>query len=936
VTDTVWGTFFWEDPVTHLPVLREALAAGAELHWFLLQDNPTTQAWVASHSGWLTPGALIASALTLPPATFAQFVADVNPPVTPTHEIGTTGPAGTNTMTIVADGEEPVLVLVIPSYPVIGPVTEFPTKIEWTKINFWTYEMEKVPQVRWAGEKIVLQKYFGPGFYNHLVRFSLENQSPGALEGLNGTSLGNLNNSAQTVWDVVDNEGYADVMLVSEAPGEVDVDLALYDQTLPGGIRLKPGTNDPEGPVLNQHGFVVFYLKLEDITLGNVVGKRATHNSGLWTPPNPWDSSLDVTQAILNVSQDDLLRARVRGWFVGDNLSARPARTVDADPTVDTGDPLGGTIPDGNPANDADMVLPAGRWILPDDWPRLAGPDWREQRIHWDIMDNPFDSIKSASNDPGVTWTPPASAWGFTNGDNAGLGNYWKYNSLTGSTKVSLVAAYPVVGPFTPSTEVPTSFGYAAPIAPFIPDIAGIPLMKSVVPNGELEWWDAPMPPAKITFKILDATVNVAGLDVGNAGFFKDAWKADIYYVIVSGVKYYTNPFYWIMIPASPYIPAFVNNGGYDWNSWNLTSYGPYPFWKIVNRPVTATDPTEVPSTDSANHPTKVQVYSDNHGEAMVFLNGNWNLNPDLFTFKGLDIPFGSTVGSSTVVAMADYPYFRKHSKLVSGTVTKTWTWGGMVLGGSTDQMVLSVGNYSIANKTGFFPNESSTSNDKMVFIWATDRDGKQAGVLGTQVDWSVAGGAKIPPVNAPGDGVNGVSSYNNVTKGIGLTNGFLNGTGGILTGSLDGTQGRSWMRAPNAAEKLLFNKFWGVGGSNPKLGADGQPANPDNFVVAAIDLLDATQATNNTVTEILTGPDFGTLAYFTTVNFALSHPLDDAPKFGDANVDGKVNMADITAIERIILGLSKGNINADANNNNKINMGDVVKTERTILGLLN
>jgi hypothetical protein len=57
---------------------------------------------------------------------------------------------------------------------------------------------------------------------------------------------------------------------------------------------------------------------------------------------------------------------------------------------------------------------------------------------------------------------------------------------------------------------------------------------------------------------------------------------------------------------------------------------------------------------------------------------------------------------------------------------------------------------------------------------------------------------------------------------------------------------------------------------------------------------------------------------------------------FGDANVDGKVTMADITSIERIILGLAKGNINADANANNKINMGDVVQTERTILRLPN
>jgi len=92
----------------------------------------------------------------------------------------------------------------------------------------------------------------------------------------------------------VDNEGFADVMLVSEAPGEVDIDLALYYQRLitgpPGGlptVELRQ-PNDPQGPILNQHGFVVFYLKLEDVKLSDV------RESGNFTmpvsdPANPWD-----------------------------------------------------------------------------------------------------------------------------------------------------------------------------------------------------------------------------------------------------------------------------------------------------------------------------------------------------------------------------------------------------------------------------------------------------------------------------------------------------------------------------------------------------------------------------------------------------------------------------------------------------------------------
>jgi hypothetical protein len=547
--------------------------------------------------------------------------------------------------------------------------------------------------------------------------------------------------------------------------------------------------------------------------------------------------------------------------------------------------------------------------------------------------------------------------------DNLGMGPYIRPYTSAGGT---LIAAANVIGPFRPGLEVATAPRYdalhnligaydpninttmantyddflnAAPSAPPYP----WPGVKSVVPNGVLDWWDAPMPPAKITFEITNVSVtSESGLQIGAAGFFKDAYKSDIYYVFSGATKVYTNPFYFQMIPAHRWIPAFVNNGGYDWDSWN-TAYGPYRFWKIINRVPNDLLPSTTRSgqiRDNANFPSKVQVYSDNHGEAMVWLNGNYNLNPALLTFKGVEPALGSTVGVTTVVAIADYPYFRKHAQIISSPVTKTWTWGGMVLGptNSPDTMILAVGDYTVDVTTP----TNGFSNDLMVFVWATDRDEKQAGVLGTMVDWSIGpttSGVKILPLTTPqgaADPTNilGVSNYNATMKGIDITNGFLAGTGGVLTGSLDGTQGRSFMRVPTTFEKDLFNKFWGAGGTNPLVDSLGNPLNPNNFVVAAIDLVDATKSQTVTVTEILQSPDFGTLLYYTTVTFGASYPLDDDIIPGDANGDGKVNMADVTAIERIILGLSSATVQADANGNSKINMGDVVKTERIILGI--
>jgi hypothetical protein len=54
----------------------------------------------------------------------------------------------------------------------------------------------------------------------------------------------------------------------------------------------------------------------------------------------------------------------------------------------------------------------------------------------------------------------------------------------------------------------------------------------------------------------------------------------------------------------------------------------------------------------------------------------------------------------------------------------------------------------------------------------------------------------------------------------------------------------------------------------------------------------------------------------------------------GDANGDGKITIADVTEVERMILGLDPPTIGADANNDGIINMADVTKIERIILGL--
>jgi len=529
-----------------------------------------------------------------------------------------------------------------------------------------------------------------------------------------------------------------------------------------------------------------------------------------------------------------------------------------------------------------------------------------------------------------------------------------------------------VIGPFSPGLEVMTPTGWLISTAPSWDTNRPI---HTIVYDTYLNWWDAPMPPAKIIYQIQDTGANP---NKNEMGYFKPAMKTDIYYVWVPDpdlnntkpIKVYTNPYYQQYIPAHQAIPAFINNGGYDWNSFD-TSYGPYIFWEFINQnrylPVVA-------SSDPANYPTCVEVYSDNHGEAMVWLNGNWNQymagSPNYVNKGANDVPYLAVVGTTTVQATADYPYSRLHQAFQSNKDIKTWFWGGLVLGadahvyangeisnGDATRMVLSAGTWVgyPDGKQGVYPNEAAKSKDKVVWVWVTDRDGQQAGVLGARVVWTVSPrtgtGVKISNRTCETAGF-GISQYNDVTKNIFLTNGFLQNTAGFVTDNPNRLNGVSFLRAPTSYEEKLFNKFWGNGYSEGGVTYNATSSinglDPKKFAVAAIDLEDYTGvnvygAANVTIEIYSTdfNPQYPPLAvadkfvtYYTNVDFGAYDTLDDAIRPGDANYDGVVNMGDVTAVERMILGYSAVSENAVLNIEGTVDMGTVVKIERAILGL--
>ncbi len=156
------------------------------------------------------------------------------------------------------------------------------------------------------------------------------------------------------------------VLFESEDQGQVDIEAFVLD----GPQRIN-FLQSQESINVTKHAFVIYYMKINTINVSLVTqvskpdhnatsnndyvalgGFTTTGTHGDYSPGNPWDASKDDADNATewNVSKDLLVRGRVTGWFTNSNPSGRAADTS-------------------NPLN----VLPANRWVMPNDWPLLAG-----------------------------------------------------------------------------------------------------------------------------------------------------------------------------------------------------------------------------------------------------------------------------------------------------------------------------------------------------------------------------------------------------------------------------------------------------------------------------------------------------------------------------------------------------------------------------------
>jgi PKD repeat protein len=163
---------------------------------------------------------------------------------------------------------------------------------------------------------------------------------------------------------------------------------------------------------------------------------------------------------------------------------------------------------------------------------------------------------------------------------------------------------------------------------------------NTVVPDGELDWFDAPMPQALVIFDI-----DRYSTALGEIPTLSELDKGALEGYGIVGLEF-QSPFYMVEIPSHWAIP-----GGYNWNSWGTD--GPYDYWTDLVIDKIIPDTTEDP-IDTMD----VEVYSDNHGIAAV-------------TIDALD-----QAGSVTIIVTAEYPYAPKKGKYgprISDEITSIW-----------------------------------------------------------------------------------------------------------------------------------------------------------------------------------------------------------------------------------------------------------------------
>ncbi|GAF93194.1 unnamed protein product, partial [marine sediment metagenome] len=260
--------------------------------------------------------------------------------------------------------------------------------------------------------------------------------------------------------------------------------LKLYDASTDSVSGMPEAWELKGGPYVN-YGFLVYFLAFEDVKLTDT--------------SEPWEALTDITPAdsLEYVDPDDDIdvAVQVRGFVAYEHTHLAPALSkVSSDPDVYDVRPQ--KIVDANNDGVPDTVLPEGRWVFPDDW--------------WNMVGNQFDV------DPNMDLMDKAHEDGIDS--SAQLG---PFDSSVRTPKPDPgEAELPCIGPFNTLQRWSAELMWIADADTVPSSHDTYPTRNTVVPDGKMSWWDAPMPQALVSFDITQSTVTtgLSELDKGDLG----------------------------------------------------------------------------------------------------------------------------------------------------------------------------------------------------------------------------------------------------------------------------------------------------------------------------------------------------------------------------------------------------------------------------------
>ncbi len=586
----------------------------------------------------------------------------------------------------------------------------------------------RVALVAWAGQRVVLEIDWrtspgGPGAAAYDVEGAVAPADPAAgttcvsatpftVDYYRSDGPGNFIPSpdvaiepdwaSATVQPEIDQaEDYLDV----DGGNRACISRVFFESENPGEVTLEAGkTDDFEATKVR---FSIYYMKIESFVLSVVPATRPTGSGVASTEPlsgddttlydgadwahieTIWDQGQDMVGSLSRpLGQDVLLRGQVKGWFINANPSGRPSDFS-------------------NPLN----VLPANRWVLPDDWAMFHGGGTASGDEEYGLPEavRPWLDIATAPNNIGVIGEPDSSPYRCDT-PSGGCSETLSDDGFGNPTVQNYDIQGPIEGPFS-------TLDNAGPTSAAISSNADGSPRNTILRDGDIDRWDVPMPPAHVR------------ITVEGAGFIRQVRKQDVLFTgrvnghhgdPATGGQDFTSQFYSWNIPDSKFMPPALGfpGNGYFWDSWVDGAYAGWqaqPEWlgwdlppsdpksaghgyaDAVDTSLTTADREELaairlaygqgsgdPWTDGeAKSISRIMhLYTDNHGELMFAANGDFKLD-----FAGCDATSpdigpacspGTNVGMSTFAAIVDYPDFRgKHFPVQSGELEVAWLWNG-------------------------------------------------------------------------------------------------------------------------------------------------------------------------------------------------------------------------------------------------------------------